>query len=153
MGFDQYKDVLTSQDFLDSVKTTFLFAILTVPIGIVLGLGLAVLAHQQLRGIGVYRTIFSSTVASVYPLYLAKVEKKGRTQAELDSVIRWLTGFDQVELGRHLAGTVARDLSGADAEDFRGRLRWHGDEVATARRSFNRSACRIGTPLLCAGAR
>lgn len=64
VGFDQYKDVLTSQDFLDSVKTTFLFAILTVPIGIVLGLGLAVLAHQQLRGIGVYRTIFSSTVAT-----------------------------------------------------------------------------------------
>ena len=64
VGFDQYKDVLTSQDFLDSVKTTFLFAILTVPIGIVLGLGLAVLAHQQLHGIGVYRTIFSSTVAT-----------------------------------------------------------------------------------------
>jgi ABC-type sugar transport system permease subunit len=64
VGFDQYKDVLTSQDFLDSVKTTFLFAVLTVPIGIALGLGLAVLAHQQLRGIGIYRTIFSSTVAT-----------------------------------------------------------------------------------------
>ena len=64
VGLDQYKSVLTSQDFFDSVKTTFLFAILTVPIGIVLGLGLAVLAHQQLRGIGVYRTIFSSTVAT-----------------------------------------------------------------------------------------
>ncbi len=35
------------------------------------------------------------TVASVYPLYLAKVEKKGRTQDELDAVIRWLTGFDE----------------------------------------------------------
>jgi hypothetical protein len=32
--------------------------------------------------------------ASVYPLYLAKVEKKGRTKAELDQVIQWLTGFD-----------------------------------------------------------
>ena len=43
------------------------------------------------------------TVASVYPLYLAKVEKKGRTKDELDAVIRWLTGFDEAELERHLA--------------------------------------------------
>jgi ABC-type sugar transport system permease subunit len=64
VGFDQYRDVLTSSDFLDSVKTTIVFALLTVPAGIVFGLGLAVLAHQQLRGIGIYRTIFSSTVAT-----------------------------------------------------------------------------------------
>ena len=64
VGFDQYSDVLTSQDFLDSLKTTVLFAVMTVPVGIALGLGLAVLAHQQLRGIGVYRTFFSSTVAT-----------------------------------------------------------------------------------------
>jgi hypothetical protein len=37
-------------------------------------------------------------VASVYPLYLAKVERKGRTRAELDSVIRWLTGYSDAEL-------------------------------------------------------
>lgn len=42
-------------------------------------------------------------VASVYPLYVAKAEKKGRTQAEVDEVIRWLTGFDEAELERHLA--------------------------------------------------
>ena len=42
-------------------------------------------------------------VASVYPLYVAKAEKKGRTQAEVDEVIRWLTGFDDAELQRHLA--------------------------------------------------
>ena len=64
VGFDQYRDVLTSSDFLDSLKTTALFAIMTVPVGIGLGLALAVLAHQQLRGIGIYRTIFSSTVAT-----------------------------------------------------------------------------------------
>ena len=64
VGLDQYRDVLTSQTFVDSVKTTFLFAILTVPTGIALGLGLAVLAHQQLKGIAVYRTFFSSTVAT-----------------------------------------------------------------------------------------
>ena len=39
--------------------------------------------------------IYSMPVASVYPLYVAKVEKKGRTQAELDAVIGWLTGYDQ----------------------------------------------------------
>ena len=36
--------------------------------------------------------------ASVYPLYLSKVEKKGRTKAELLQVIEWLTGFDQIKL-------------------------------------------------------
>ena len=64
VGFDQYQDVLTSSEFLNSLKTTILFALLTVPIGIALGLGLAVLAHQQLKGIRIYRTFFSSTVAT-----------------------------------------------------------------------------------------
>ncbi len=39
--------------------------------------------------------IFGMSFASVYPLYLAKAEKKGRTKAEVDQVIRWLTGYDQ----------------------------------------------------------
>ena len=47
--------------------------------------------------------IFATTFASVYPLYLAKVEKKGRTQEELDAVVRWLTGYDESELRSHLA--------------------------------------------------
>lgn len=38
------------------------------------------------------------TFASVYPLYLTKIEKKGRTKAELDHVIRWLTNFDSRRL-------------------------------------------------------
>jgi hypothetical protein len=41
--------------------------------------------------------------ASVYPLYLAKAEKKGRTRDEVDQVIRWLTGFDDAALRGHLA--------------------------------------------------
>jgi sn-glycerol 3-phosphate transport system permease protein len=64
VGFEQYSDVLTSNDFYNSVKATIAFALLTVPVGIVLGLLLAVLAHQQLRGIAIYRTIFSSSVAT-----------------------------------------------------------------------------------------
>jgi hypothetical protein len=55
--------------------------------------------------------IFTTTLASVYPLYLAKVEKKGRTQDELDAAIRWLTGYDQSELDQHLAaGTTFADF-------------------------------------------
>ncbi len=47
----------------------------------------------------------------VYPHYVTKVEKKGRTQAELDEVIGWLTGFDERELGAHLeAGTTFEDF-------------------------------------------
>ena len=46
--------------------------------------------------------ISSVSVASVYPHYLAKVERKGRTKKELDQVICWLTGFDEPELRRHL---------------------------------------------------
>ncbi|MEW6224497.1 MAG: DUF2200 domain-containing protein [Chloroflexota bacterium] len=63
--------------------------------------------------------IVTMTLASVYPLYLAKVEKKGRTQVELDAVIRWLTGYDESELGRHLAGgtTLADFFAGARLHD------------------------------------
>lgn len=39
---------------------------------------------------------------SVYPLYIAKVEKKGRTKEELDQVITWLTGFSQKEIDKHI---------------------------------------------------
>ncbi len=42
------------------------------------------------------------TVASVYPLYVAKAEKKGRTQAEVDEIIRWLTGYSDDQIKRHL---------------------------------------------------
>ena len=47
--------------------------------------------------------IFAVSVSSVYPHYVNKVEKKGRTKAELDQVIEWLTGYDENALDRHLA--------------------------------------------------
>jgi hypothetical protein len=60
--------------------------------------------------------IFTATFASVYPLYVTKVEKKGRTKAELDQVIEWLTGFGPAALKAHLeAGTTFEDFF-ADAE-------------------------------------
>lgn len=49
--------------------------------------------------------------ASVYPLYVTKVERKGRTTAELDQVIAWLTGYDEPGLHRVLA-------EGTDLETF-----------------------------------
>lgn len=47
--------------------------------------------------------VFAMSFSSVYPLLLAKVEKKGRTKEELDKVIKWLTGYSQEELERQLA--------------------------------------------------
>jgi hypothetical protein len=46
--------------------------------------------------------IFGVTFNSVYPLYVAKLERKGRTRTELDQVIEWLTGFDDARLRAHL---------------------------------------------------
>ena len=46
--------------------------------------------------------IAKMTFASVYPHYVAKVEKKGRTEAELRQVITWLTGFDDKALKAHI---------------------------------------------------
>ena len=60
--------------------------------------------------------LFSMSVASVYPLYLNKVERKGRTQAELDQVITWLTGYDSAELRAHLdSGTTFEEFFAAAA--------------------------------------
>jgi hypothetical protein len=47
--------------------------------------------------------VFKISFGSVYPHYVTKVEKKGRTQAELHQVIEWLTGFDEKALNAHLA--------------------------------------------------
>lgn len=47
--------------------------------------------------------IYAMSVASVYKHYLAKAEKKGRSKAEVDAVICWLTGHDQASLDRELA--------------------------------------------------
>ncbi|WP_345459457.1 DUF2200 domain-containing protein [Nocardioides marinquilinus] len=55
--------------------------------------------------------IFTTSVASVYPHYVAKAERKCRTQAEVDQAITWLTGFDDAQLTHHLeAGTTFADF-------------------------------------------
>ena len=64
VGFSQYGSVLTSATFRANLWTTVLFVLLTVPAGIVLGLGLAALARRHVAGIGIFRTLFSSTIAT-----------------------------------------------------------------------------------------
>jgi hypothetical protein len=59
--------------------------------------------------------IFRTTVASVYPLYVAKLQRKGRTQDELDEAIRWLTGFDEAALRRELDEEATFEEFFADA--------------------------------------
>ncbi len=59
--------------------------------------------------------IFTTSFASVYPLYLAKLERKGRTKAELDEAIEWLTGFDADALRAHLDAETTFEGFFADA--------------------------------------
>lgn len=46
--------------------------------------------------------VYAMAFASVYPHYIAKAEKKGRTKAEVDEIIFWLTGYDAKKLKEHL---------------------------------------------------
>jgi hypothetical protein len=59
--------------------------------------------------------IYSTSVASVYPHYLAKAEKKGRTKAEVDEIVRWLTGYSQAELEAQLEARTDFETFFADA--------------------------------------
>ena len=55
--------------------------------------------------------IFTTSFASVYPHYVTKVERKGRSKGEVDQAIEWLTGYDEQALTRHLAaGTTFEDF-------------------------------------------
>jgi hypothetical protein len=57
--------------------------------------------------------VYGIAFASVYPHYVTKVEKKGRTKAELHEVITWLTGYGEKDLARILSdGTTFRDFYG-----------------------------------------
>src|SRR5690625_2131393 len=62
VGWDHYKELFNSSEFKKSIKGTFLFVLYTVPTEIIIGLFIAVLASEKLRGIGFFRTIFASTL-------------------------------------------------------------------------------------------
>lgn len=76
VGLQNYLEMFASPVFHQSMKSTFLFVLYTVPTTIVIALFLAVLANEKLKGIGFFRTIFSSTMgisvaaASVFWLYI-----------------------------------------------------------------------------------
>lgn len=50
--------------------------------------------------------VFRMTFASVYPLYVAKAERKGRTRAEVDAILHWLTGYDEIALQQQIEARV-----------------------------------------------
>lgn len=62
IGFSNYISLFTSETYLHSLGTTFLYTILTVPLTVIISLMLAVLSSSNLPGMGVFRTIFSSTM-------------------------------------------------------------------------------------------
>ncbi|WP_432354260.1 carbohydrate ABC transporter permease [Sporosarcina sp. A2] len=62
VGFENYSYLLTSPAFLNSMKATGLFVLYTVPIGIIIALFFALLANEKLKGIGFFRTMYSSTM-------------------------------------------------------------------------------------------
>ncbi|WP_370642513.1 carbohydrate ABC transporter permease [Virgibacillus salidurans] len=75
-GWENYINLFTSPIFLQSLQSTLLFVLYTVPVTVIISLFLAVIANEKLRGIGIFRTMYSSTMgisvaaASVFWLYL-----------------------------------------------------------------------------------
>lgn len=62
--------------------------------------------------------IYTMSFAKVYPLYIAKAERKGRTKAEVDKIICWLTGYSQEELQIQLAKQTDFETFFAEAPDL-----------------------------------
>lgn len=93
VGASQFVGTLRSHEFTSSLWVTLKFTLLTVPTGLILGLLLAVLAHQRLRGMSIYRTIFSSTVAtSVAVASLMFLAVLSPSVGVVNQMIRWLGG-------------------------------------------------------------
>lgn len=59
--------------------------------------------------------LFAMPFARVYPTYIAKAEKKGRTKDEVDEIIRWLTGYDQKGLNKQIKNEVSFEAFFAEA--------------------------------------
>lgn len=60
--------------------------------------------------------IYKMSFARIYPLYIAKAERKGRSKEEVDQIIRWLLGFTQEELEAHIAKQTTVEEIFADAK-------------------------------------
>lgn len=62
--------------------------------------------------------IYTTSFASVYPHYIKKAEKKGRTKSEVDEIIRWLTGYSQQELAAQLKNETDFETFFAEAPNM-----------------------------------
>jgi hypothetical protein len=63
--------------------------------------------HATARVAANWRRLYAMPVSSVYPAYIAKVERKNRTRAEVDEIFRWLTGHSQASLEAELANKTS----------------------------------------------
>jgi hypothetical protein len=59
--------------------------------------------------------IYTMSFAKVYPLYIAKVERKGRTRSEVDEIVRWMTGYSQDDVEAHVEKETDLETFFADA--------------------------------------
>ena len=84
--------------------------------------------------------IYTTSFASVYPHYVTKAEKKGRTKAEVDKIIRWLTGYSQKKLEAQLEKQV-EDIQEPTMQEIR-YLDKLVDELAKGKVMENILRCR-----------
>ena len=64
---------------------------------------------QTARAAANWQRIYAMAFANVYPQYVKKAEAKGRTKAEVDEIVRWLTGYRQAALDAHLKKQTSVD--------------------------------------------
>ena len=74
------------------------------------------------------KRIYKMSFAGVYPLYVAKAEKKARTKAEVDEVIRWLTGYSQKQMAAQLEKQADDDVRQRPVRHGHGEARGKGSE-------------------------
>ena len=77
---------------------------------------MAIESARRCSSLQVVHRIFTTSVADVYPHYVAKVERKGRSKVELDQVIEWLTGYDQPALQERLQAGATFEAFFAEAQ-------------------------------------
>ncbi|WP_214894353.1 DUF2200 domain-containing protein [Exiguobacterium sp. H66] len=65
--------------------------------------------------------LYTTAFSSVYPLYVKKVERKGRTKQEVDTIIRWLTGYSEQQLAQLSQDTTTFETFFAEAPDMQER--------------------------------
>ena len=74
--------------------------------------------------------IFAMTFAKVYPLYVQKAERKGRTKEEVDQIICWLTGYEE-------SGLQEQVEQENDLETFFARKKWNGEAFLAIMKRYN----------------